>query len=225
MFTVFFTYQKICPKILPNTFTKTEPPVQYKQKNIQEVFMIIGYARVSTVDQNLDRQIHLLTAYGCEKIVTEKFTGTIRDRKGLLQLFDVSRSGDTVVVESISRLGRKTLDILTIIQQLEEKDIQFVSLKEQIDTRTSTGKAMFQMMCVIAELERNLIAERVKEGLEASKKRGKKLGRPKVDKDKISLALRMYDSNEYSIKEIIEGTGISQGSLYRAIKKRTLEKT
>ncbi|MDA2638920.1 recombinase family protein [Bacillus cereus] len=154
--------------------------------------------------------------YGCKKIVTEKFTGTIRDRKGLLQLFDVSRSGDTVVVESISRLGRKTLDILTIIQQLEEKDIQFVSLKEQIDTRTSTGKAMFQMMCVIAE--------RVKKGLEASKKRGKKLGRPKIDKDKISLALRMYDSNEYSIKEIIEGTGISQGSLYRAIQKRTLEK-
>lgn len=187
--------------------------------------MIIGYACVSTLDQNLDRQIHSLTEYGCEKIVTEKFTGTIRDRKGLLQLFDVSRSGDTVVVESISRLGRKTLDILTIIQQLEEKDIQFVSLKEQIDTRTSTGKAMFQMMCVIAELERNLIAERVKEGLEASKKRGKKLGRPKVDKDKISLALRMYDSNEYSIKEIIEGTGISQGSLYRAIQKRTLEKT
>ncbi|MBG9578241.1 resolvase, partial [Bacillus thuringiensis] len=114
--------------------------------------------------------------------------------------------------------------ILTIIQQLEEKNIQFVSLKEQIDTRTSTGKAMFQMMCVIAELERNLIAERVKEGLEASKKRGKKLGRPKVDKDKISLALRMYDSNEYSIKEIIEGTGVSQGSLYRAIQKRTLGK-
>ncbi|WP_414638733.1 recombinase family protein [Bacillus cereus] len=91
-------------------------------------------------------------------------------------------------------------DILTIIQQLEERDIQFVSLKEQIDTRTSNGKAMFQKMCVIAELERNLIAERVKEGLEASKKRVKKLGRPKVDKDKISLALRMYDSKEYSIK-------------------------
>lgn len=97
-------------------------------------------------------------------------------------------------------------------------------MKEQIDTRTFTGKAMFQMICVIAELERNLIAERVKEDLEASKKRGKKLGRPKVDKDKISLAFRMYDSNEYSIKEIIEGTGVSQGSLYRAIQKQTLGK-
>ncbi len=92
-----------------------------------------------------------------------------------------------------------------------------------MDTRTSTGKAMFQMMCVIAELERNLIAERVKEGLEASKKRGKPLGRPKLEKDKLDIALRMYDSNEYSIKEIVEGTGISQGSLYRAINKRKLE--
>jgi DNA invertase Pin-like site-specific DNA recombinase len=77
--------------------------------------MIIGYARVSTIDQNLDRQISILTEYGCEKIVKEKFTGTIKDRKGLHQLFDMLRNGDTVVVESISRLGRKTLDILNMI--------------------------------------------------------------------------------------------------------------
>lgn len=179
--------------------------------------MIIGYARVSTIDQNLDRQIHSLTEYGCEKVIQEKFTGTIRERQGLINLFDVIRKGDTVVVESISRLGRKTLDILSIIQQFEEIGVQFVSLKENMDTRTPTGKAMLQMMCVIAELERNLIAERVKEGLEASKKRGKRLGRPKLEKEKLSIALRMYDSKEYSIKEIVEGTGVSQGSFYRAI--------
>ncbi len=91
-----------------------------------------------------------------------------------------------------------------------------------MDTKTSTGKAMFQMMCVIAELERNLIAERVKEGLEASKKRGKTLGRPKLDKEKLTVALRMYDSKEYSVKEIVSATGISQGSLYRAINRRKL---
>ncbi|MEK4967556.1 recombinase family protein [Cytobacillus sp. FSL R7-0696] len=185
--------------------------------------MIIGYARVSTIDQNLDRQIGMLNEYGCEKIVEEKFTGTVKDRKGLHQLFDVIRKGDTVVVESISRLGRKTLDILNIIQQLEEMGVQFISLKENMDTRTSTGKAMFQMMCVIAELERNLIAERVKEGLEASKRRGKTLGRPKLDKEKLTVALRMYDSKEYSIKEIVSATGISQGSLYREVNRRKLE--
>lgn len=118
----------------------------------------------------MDRQIYSFTEHRCEKIVTEKFTGTIRDPQGFLQLFDVSRSGATVVVKRSSRLGLKTLDILTIIQQFEEKNIQSVSLKEQIDTRTATGKAMFQMMCAIAELKRNLITERVKEGLEASKK-------------------------------------------------------
>ncbi|EOO60126.1 hypothetical protein IKE_06013 [Bacillus cereus VD196] len=187
--------------------------------------MIIGYARVSTLDQNLDRQIHSLTEYGCEKVIQEKFTGTIRERQGLINLFDVIRKGDTVVVESISRLGRKTLDILSIIQQFEEIGIQFVSLKENMDTATPTGKAMLQMMCVIAELERNLIAERVKEGLEASKKRGQKLGRPKLEREKLSIALRMYDSKEYSIKEIVEGTNISQGSLYRAINQRKLEET
>ncbi|KAF0816156.1 recombinase family protein [Cytobacillus sp. FSL R5-0596] len=187
--------------------------------------MIIGYARVSTTDQNLDRQLSMLKEYGCKKIIEEKFSGTVKDRKGLKTLMNVIRANDIVVVESISRLGRKTIDILTIIQEFEDMRVQFVSLKENMDTRTPTGKAMFQMMCVIAELERNLIAERVKEGLEASKNRGKKLGRPKIDKDKIALALRMYDSKEYSVKEIIDGTGISQGSLYRAIQKRTLETT
>ncbi|MDH2331654.1 recombinase family protein [Paenibacillus polymyxa] len=182
--------------------------------------MTKNHARVSTIDQNLDRQLSMLKEYGCEKIIDEKFTGTVKDRQGLQNLMNVIRANDIVVVESISRLGRKTLDILSIIQEFEDIGVQFVSLKENMDTRT-----MFQMMCVIAELERNLIAERVKEGLEASKKRGKKLGRPKVDKDKIALALRMYDSKEYSVKEIIEGTGISQGSLYRAIQKRTLETT
>jgi len=184
--------------------------------------LIIGYARVSTLDQNLDRQICMLNEYGCEKIIQEKFTGTVKDRNGLTKLFDVIRGGDTVVVESISRLGRKTLDILSIIQQIEEMEVQFISLKENMDTRTPTGKAMLQMMCVIAELERNLIVERVKEGLEASKRRGKKLGRPSLDKEKLEVALRMYESKEYSIKEIVEGTGISQGSLYRAIHKRKL---
>ncbi|HDR7892778.1 TPA: recombinase family protein [Bacillus toyonensis] len=186
--------------------------------------MIIGYARVSTSDQNLDRQINALTEYGCEKIVHEKLSGTIKDREGIEQVFELIRKGDVVCVESISRLGRKTLDILNIIKKIEEAGVQFVSLKENMDTSTPTGKAMFQMMCVIAELERDLIAERVKEGLNASKKRGTKLGRPTIDTEKLGIALRMYDSKDYSVKEIVESTGISQGSLYRAINKRKLKK-
>lgn len=187
------------------------------------LIMKIAYARVSTQVQHLDRQLEDLNKYGYDKLITEKMTGTKKDRQGLNSLLDVVRQGDTVIVESISRLGRKTLDILNIVEELGNMGVTFVSLKEKMDTSTPTGKAMFQMMCVIAELERNMIAERVKEGLVSAKKRGKKLGRPKLDTDKVSVALRMYDSGDYSIKEIIEQVGISQGKLYKEINKRKLE--
>ncbi|MDN3193983.1 recombinase family protein [Enterococcus faecalis] len=132
--------------------------------------MIIGYARVSKDDQNLGRQIDQLKNFGAEKIIQEKYTGTKRNRPGIEQLLQTIRKGDIVVVESISRLGRNTLDILNLIQELDQKQIQFVSLKENMNTSTPTGKAMLQMMSVIAELERNLLANRVREGIEASKK-------------------------------------------------------
>lgn len=182
--------------------------------------MIIAYARVSTLDQHLERQMDALEKHGYDKLITEKYTGTKKDRDGIKQLLDIVREGDTVVVESISRLGRKTIDVLSLIEKFQEMGVKFVSLKENFDTSTPTGKAMLQMMAVCAELERNLIAERVKEGLEACKKRGKKLGRPKVDQEQLEIALRMYDSKEYSIKEIVKATGISQGTLYNAINKR-----
>lgn len=185
--------------------------------------MIIGYARVSTLDQNLDRQIDALEKYGVDKIIEEKYTGTKKDREGLKYLMDIIREGDTVVVEAVSRLGRKTIDVLELIEEFSRKGVNFISLKENFDTSTPTGKAMLQMMVVCAELERNLIAERIKEGIEASKKRGKRVGRPRVDPDKLKIALRMYDSGDYSIKEIIKTTGVSQGSLYRAIDKRKLK--
>ncbi|MCD4839741.1 recombinase family protein [Neobacillus sedimentimangrovi] len=185
--------------------------------------MKIGYARVSTQQQELDRQLDLLNQYGVDRIIQEKYTGTKRDREGLQQLFDIVREGDTVVVESISRLGRKTLDILTIIEDLTNQGIHFVSLKENMDTTTATGKAMLGMMAVIAQLERDLTVQRVREGLQSAKARGKKLGRPKIDKDKVNVALRMYDEGNYSIKEIIQTTGVSQGSLYRAINRRKAE--
>ncbi|ANZ97644.1 resolvase [Brochothrix thermosphacta] len=172
--------------------------------------MIIGYARVSKDEQNLDRQINQLNDYGVEKIIHEKHTGTKKQRPGMDQLIRIIRPEDTVVVESISRLGRNTLDILLFIQQLDHDNIAFISLKENIDTSTSTGKAMLQMMSVIAELERNLLAERVKEGIAASR-RGTAIGRPKVERSKLNMAMRLYNSGDYSVKEITEASKISQG--------------
>ena len=181
---------------------------------------IIAYARVSTEQQELARQLDALEKHGYDKLIQEKYTGTKKDREGLNKLLDTVRKGDTVVVESISRLGRNTIDILTIINDLNEKGINFVSLKESIDSSTPTGNAMLGMIAVISQLERDLIAQRTKEGLAAVKARGVKLGRPQLDDDKVKTALKMYDSGQFSIKEIVEQVGISQGKLYKEINKR-----
>ena len=185
--------------------------------------MIIGYARVSKDNQHLDRQIDMLKEYGADKIIQEKYTGTKKNRPGMEHLLQMIRTNDIVVVESISRLGRNTLDILNLIQRLEMEKVEFISLKENMDTTTPTGKAMLQMMSVIAELERNLLAERVKEGIIASRSRGTTVGRPKLPQEKVNVAMRMYNSGEYSIKEIVANAGISQGTLYREINKMRLQ--
>lgn len=189
-----------------------------------EILMIIGYARVSKAEQNLNRQIDQLKAYGAEKIIKEKYTGTRKDRPGINTLFELLRPGDSLVVESISRLGRNTLDILLLIQELTTKNVQFISLKENMNTATPTGKAMLQMMSVIAELERNLLADRVKEGITASQKRGVKMGRPKIPQEKLDMAIRMYQSGDYSVKEIVEANQLSLGTFYKEINRRKLSR-
>lgn len=189
-----------------------------------EILMIIGYARVSKEEQNLNRQIDQLKAYGAEKIIKEKYTGTHKDRPGINTLFELLRPGDSLVVESISRLGRNTLDILLLIQELTTKKVQFISLKENMNTSTPTGKAMLQMMSVIAELERNLLADRVKEGITASQKRGVKMGRPKIPQEKLDVAIRMYQSGDYSVKEIVEANQLSLGTFYKEINRRKLSR-
>ncbi len=183
---------------------------------------MIGYARVSKEEQNLHRQIDQLTAYGAEKIIQEKYTGTRRDRPGIDTLFEILRLGDSLVVENISRLGRNTLDILLLIQELATKEVQFISLKENMNTATPTGKAMLQMMSVTSELERNLLADRVCEGIAASRKRGVKMGRPKVSQEKLAVAVRMYQSGGYSVKEITETNQLSLGTFYKELNRRKL---
>lgn len=184
--------------------------------------MIIGYARVSKESQVLDRQVDSLNNYGIDTLITEKYTGTTKERPGIEKLLLSIRKEDVVVVESISRLGRTTLDLLNLLDIFEEKQVKFVSLKENMDTSTPTGKAMLQMLSVISELERNLLAERIKEGVEASRKRGRMPGRPRVPKQKLSMAIRMHSSGNYSVKEILETVQISQGSFYRELNRRKL---
>ena len=126
---------------------------------------IFGYARVSTESQNLDRQLDALEKYGVEMIYNEKMTGTKKDRPELLKLLDRVTDGDTVVVESLSRLGRSTKDLIELTELFQSKGVHLVSLKENVDTSTSTGKLLFTLMSAIAQFERDTIADRTREGL------------------------------------------------------------
>ena len=174
-----------------------------------------GYARVSTEAQNLDRQLDALQKYGVDIIYNEKMTGTKRERPELTKLLDRITEGDTVVVESLSRLGRSTKDLIELTELFEKKGVHLVSLKESIDTSTSTGKLLFTLMSAIAQFERDVITDRTKEGLRSARVRGRKGGRPKTDPDAVKKAIKLYNTGQYSIREIEELTGIKKSTLYR----------
>lgn len=180
---------------------------------------IFGYARVSTETQNLDRQLDALARYGVDQIYNEKMSGTKRNRPELEKLLDRMTEGDTVVVESLSRLGRSTKDLIELTELFDRKGVHLVSLKESIDTSTSTGKLLFTLMSAIAQFERDVIADRTREGLRAAKARGRMGGRPKVNSTDIKKAVKLYRTGQYSIKEIEEMTGIKKSTLYRNLPK------
>lgn len=179
-----------------------------------------GYARVSTEQQNLDRQLDALRKYGVDMIYNEKMTGTKRDRPELTKLLDRMTEGDTVVIESLSRLGRSTKDLIELTELFQSKGVHLVSLKESIDTSTSTGKLLFTLMSAIAQFERDVIADRTREGLTAARARGRKGGRPKADTDTVKKAIKLYNTGEYSIKEIEDLTGVKKSTLYRNLPKK-----
>lgn len=181
--------------------------------------MIYGYARVSTADQNLDRQIIALKHWEVDEIFTEKMSGTKKNRPELDRLLGLLEAGDTVIVESLSRLGRSTKNLIELVELFQEKGVHLVSLKESIDTTTPSGKLLFTLMSAIAQFERDIIAERTAEGLSAARARGRVGGRPRTKKEKLAPALRLYATGEYTLKEIEEITGIKKSTLYRYLQK------
>ena len=182
--------------------------------------MIFGYARVSTEQQLTDRQMDALREYGCDEILEEKISGTKAERPQLNRLLEKLRSGDTVVVYELKRLGRNTRQLLDLVESFSQKGIEFVSLTEQIDTTTPMGRFVFTTWCALAQLDRDIIAENTKSGLAAARARGRCGGRPSVDPTTLNRALRMYDSKKFSVKEIQDQTGISSATLYRYLGKR-----
>lgn len=165
----------------------------------------------------------MLKQYNCTEILTEKLSGTKADRPELTRLKDKVRSGDTLVVESFSRLGRSTKDLIELVDYFEGKGVKLVSIKENFDTHTPQGKLMLTVFQAFSQFERDLIAQRTREGLESARSRGRKGGRPRVKDKQMTRALNLYHSKEYSISDIVEMTGISQATLYRYL--RTKEKT
>ena len=182
--------------------------------------MIIAYARVSTEQQSLNRQIDLLTGFGYDKMFTEKFTGTKANRPEFDKVMLLLRNGDILVVESLSRLSRSTKDLLNILDELEMRGVKLVSLKENIDTSTPTGKLLVTVLSAICQFERDLTVQRTREGLKASRARGKVGGRPKADSRLVEKAVKLYETKSYSVKEITELTGVSSATLYRYLSKQ-----
>ncbi len=181
--------------------------------------MKIGYARVSTEEQNLDRQLESLKEVGCEKVFQEKITGTKKERPELDKLMEQLRSGDLIIVSDLTRLSRSVKDLFSLVDQIEKKGANIKSLKESwMDTSTPQGKLMFTIFAGISQFERDLISQRTLEGLAAARARGRKGGRPKKDDKSINLALKMYQEKIYSVSEITEATGVSKTTIYRYIR-------
>jgi DNA invertase Pin-like site-specific DNA recombinase len=183
--------------------------------------MLIGYARVSTNEQNLDLQRDALLNAGvsAKDIYTDKITGIKAERPGLQAALSHLRKGDTLIVWRLDRLGRSLRHLIETVTTLREQGISFQSLTENIDTSTATGTLVFQIFGALAEFERNLIKERTVAGLLSARARGKKGGRPKGNPDarKVALARKFYNDHALSIPEILKTLNISKSTLYRWI--------
>ena len=179
---------------------------------------LIGYARVSTVDQNLDLQLDGLKTAGCQEIFTDKASGAARSRPGLDKCLKCLQAGDTLIVWRLDRLGRSLRHLLEVVGKLTEQGIGFRSVRDgAIDTTASTGKLVFHIFAALAEFERDLIRERTKAGLLAARGRGRIGGRPKVtaDKPRVVVANEMHRGQKLTVEDICETLGISRSTFYR----------
>ena len=177
----------------------------------------IGYARVSTLDQNLALQQYALKEAGCEKIFIEQMSGAVSDRPALREALDYARSGDTLIVWKLDRLARSMKQLIETIEKLRLRNIGFRSLTEAIDTTTAQGVLVFHMFSALSELERALIRERTRAGLVAAKRAGRTGGRPpKLTEDDISIARTLLANPDITVADVADRLGVSPATLYRA---------
>lgn len=182
--------------------------------------MKVAYIRVSHISQNTARQEDAMSQLGVEKVFMEKVSGKSADRPELKKMIEFVRSGDCVCVESLSRIGRSTRDVLNIMTILQEKDVAFYSMKEALDTSTPQGKFTLTIFAALAELERESILQRQQEGLAAAKARNQKLGRPAVEPPKNFISIvEKWRTGEMTAKEAIEASKLKRATFYMLAKK------
>ncbi len=180
----------------------------------------IGYARVSSIGQNLDSQMDALQQAGCGKIFSEKMTGSRMDRPAWNEVLEYARAGDTLVVTELSRMTRSLLDLLEIAKVLEQRQINLVSLRENIDTSTATGRCFLSMMGAIHQMERELRAERAAAGRSSAKARGRTGGRPKTDPAKLENARILYENSGKTAAEVCEIAGVGRRRFFAHIAEK-----
>jgi len=186
--------------------------------------MKVGYARVSTTAQNLDMQLDALKAAGCDKIYTEKESG-VKERPVLTEALSYVRDGgDSFVVYKLDRLGRSLKELLSIVDDLQKKGVNLISLNDNIDASTTSGKLMMQIFAALSEYERNLIIERCQSGRRVAMAAGKKMGRPKLTKNKKADACVSLYKSGMTIPDIMTAIGVkSSSTIYEYLKSKGIE--
>ena len=185
--------------------------------------MLIGYARVSTQDQNLELQREALAKAGCQKVFEDKVSGTRADRPGLGKTLEMLREGDTLVVWKLDRLGRSVKQLVDLVGELHKQGVQFRSLTDSIDTGTPSGRFFFHVMASLAQMERELIVERTREGLRAARAKGRVGGRKRSMTDSKVASARKLLASGVPPREVAENLGVSVPTLYRWVPASSLD--
>ncbi len=181
--------------------------------------MKVGYIRISTAEQNTARQEALMNSLGVNKVYIDKMSGKNMDRPELKKMLSFVRDGDTVIVESISRFARNTRDLLELVEQLTNKRVEFVSKKEAIDTTTPTGKFMLTIFGAVAELEREYILQRQREGIAIAKEQGVYKGRKPIDCPDFETVISQWRSGQISAVDAMQQLNMTKTTFYRKVKK------
>ena len=180
----------------------------------------VGYARVSSVGQNLDRQTDALESRKVDRMYTDKLSGKDTRRPGLNEMLAYVREGDTVIVASFDRLARSVSDLLKLVETFGDKGVRLVSLKENVDTGTPQGRLMLTLFGAIAEFERAIIGQRRDEGIESARKRGARFGRPRIEKPEgFDKAVKRWKAGKATAVETFKGLGLSKSVFYTLVKQ------